>query len=84
MNSPEAIRRHRATTLAALSDSHPVWCTLRDLLAEARDHATGAAVQSSMDPHERAYQCGYLASLIDLKEELERLRREGLAPEPES
>jgi hypothetical protein len=78
MNSTfEQARAHRASTLATLSDEHPVWCTLMDVLTEAREAATLAAIQEDMADSQRAWQCGYLAAVTDVRDELKRLRGEG-------
>jgi hypothetical protein len=63
--------------LSGLSDAHPVWCTVNDIIGEAAEGATVAAVQAEMAAEERSYQCGYLAALRDLRDELHRLRTEG-------
>lgn len=77
MTTPEQIEAHRAATLATLSDEHPVWCTVTGILADAKDNATIAATRSDLEAEERAWQCGYLAALIDTRDELRRLRDQG-------
>jgi hypothetical protein len=77
MTTPEQIESHRAETLATLSDEHPVWCALQGILIEARDSATQSATQSDLDAEPRAWQCCYLAAIIDLRDELRRLREQG-------
>lgn len=77
MTTPEQIESHRAATLATLSDEHPVWCTILGILGEVKDNATTYATHSDSTAEHRAWQCGYLAAVIDLRDELCRLRSVG-------
>jgi hypothetical protein len=70
-------REHRASVLSTLADEHPVWCTLMDVLTEAREAALGAAIQEDIADAQRAWQCGYLAAVSDVRDEFRRLREEG-------
>jgi hypothetical protein len=74
---PEIIEAHRAAGLAALSDGHPAWCAIAGILAEAALQATTHATQPDLAAEPRAWQCGYLAAVTDLGEELRRLRAMG-------
>jgi hypothetical protein len=81
MIDAQTIRRHRAEVLATLTDEHPVWVVLNDIIAEARDSSVGASCDPELKSRQRHYQCGYTACAQDIAAELRSLRTEGMLEE---
>jgi hypothetical protein len=78
MNAEQEKLLHRAQTLGTLSDAHPVWCVLMELLAEDETAAAERLCQPSATDAVRHFQAGYLAHVRDLRDLLRGLREEGM------
>lgn len=79
MTDTETLRQ-RAQVLGTLADQHPVWIELLRILEEDVDISENALCVAAMSDSERAYQAGYLAHVLDLRQNLVTWRAAGRKP----
>ncbi len=78
MTTGDLKHQHRCEVLAGLSDQHPVWVTLMQILSEVEEAAAESLCQCDLKDNVRHYHAGYLAHVRDLQADLKQWRAEGM------
>lgn len=70
--------RSRAEVLGTLSDDHPVWFELCQILDEDIEAAQEVLARADLSDGVRHFQAGYLAHVLDLQRNLDQWRAQGM------